>query len=62
MPELTRRRYSERQDCRRVYFGDVHIGTIARRRGESSQPGVLARSPIPRRRSCQVSRAEPGDW
>ena len=30
MPELTRRRYPERQDCWHVYFGDVHVGTIAR--------------------------------
>jgi hypothetical protein len=33
MPELTRRRYRERQDCWHVYFGDVHVGTIARRVG-----------------------------
>jgi len=30
MPELTRRRYPEREDCWHVYFGDVHVGTIAR--------------------------------
>jgi hypothetical protein len=30
MPALTRRRYPERQDCWHVYFGDVHVGTIAR--------------------------------
>jgi hypothetical protein len=33
MPELTRRRYPERQDCWHVYYGDVHAGTIARRTG-----------------------------
>jgi hypothetical protein len=31
MPALTRRRYPERQDCWHVYFGDVRVGTIARR-------------------------------
>ena len=31
MPELTRRRYRERQDCWHVFYGDVHVGTIARR-------------------------------
>jgi hypothetical protein len=34
MPALTRRRYLERQDCWHVYYGDVHVGTIA------IQPGV----------------------
>jgi hypothetical protein len=29
MPALTRRRYPESQDCWHVYFGDVHVGTIA---------------------------------
>ena len=33
MPELTRRRYPERPDCWHVYFGDVQVGTIARRSG-----------------------------
>jgi hypothetical protein len=33
MPELTRRRYSERPDCWHVYYGDVHVGTIAIRIG-----------------------------
>jgi hypothetical protein len=33
MPVLTRRRYSERRDCWHVYYGDVHVGTIARRAG-----------------------------
>jgi hypothetical protein len=32
-PHLTRRRYPERQDCWHVYYGDVQIGTIARRTG-----------------------------
>ncbi len=34
MPALTRRRYPERQDCWHIYFGDVHVGTIARRIGQ----------------------------
>ena len=34
MPELSRRRYPERQDCRHIYYGDVHVGTIARRVGQ----------------------------
>src|SRR4030088_3456395 len=33
MPELTRRRYPERPDCWHVYYGDVHVGTIAIRNG-----------------------------
>jgi hypothetical protein len=33
MPELTRRRYPERPDCWHVYYGDVHVGTIALRTG-----------------------------
>jgi hypothetical protein len=33
MPALTRRRYPERQDCWHVYYGDVHVGTIAIRVG-----------------------------
>jgi hypothetical protein len=33
MPALTRRRYPERHDCWHVYYGDVHVGTIARRTG-----------------------------
>jgi hypothetical protein len=33
MPALTRRRYPERQDCWHVFYGDVQIGTIARRVG-----------------------------
>jgi len=33
MPELTRRRYRERQDCWHVYCDDVHVGTISRRVG-----------------------------
>jgi hypothetical protein len=33
MPELTRRRYPERPDCWHVYYGDVHVGTIAVRTG-----------------------------
>jgi hypothetical protein len=34
MPHLTRRRYPERQeDCWHIYYGDVCIGTIARRTG-----------------------------
>ena len=38
MPELTRRRYRERQDCWHVYYGDVHVGTIARRVGIPHAP------------------------
>ncbi len=34
MPALTRRRYPERQDSWHVYFGDVHVGTIARGVGQ----------------------------
>jgi hypothetical protein len=34
MPQLTRRRYPERQDCWHIYFGDVQVGTIARRVGQ----------------------------
>jgi hypothetical protein len=34
MPQLTRRRYPERPDCWQVYYGDVHVGTIARRIGQ----------------------------
>jgi hypothetical protein len=33
MPDLTHRRYPERQDCWHVYYGDVHAGTIAIRSG-----------------------------
>jgi hypothetical protein len=33
MPTLTRRRYPERHDCWQVYYGDVHVGTIAMRAG-----------------------------
>ena len=33
MPELTRHRYPERHYCWHVYFGDVCVGTIARRTG-----------------------------
>ena len=33
MPELTRRRYPERPDCWHVYYGDVHVGVIAKRVG-----------------------------
>jgi hypothetical protein len=36
MPQLTRRRYPERHDCWHVYYGDVHIGTIAGRTGNPS--------------------------
>jgi hypothetical protein len=33
MPALTRRRYPARLDCWHVYYGDVHVGTIAVRVG-----------------------------
>ena len=34
MPVLTRRRYDQRPDCWHVFYGDVHVGTIARRDGQ----------------------------
>lgn len=40
MPELTRRRYSERPDCWQVYYGDVHVGTLEIRIGNA--PGTDA--------------------
>jgi hypothetical protein len=33
MPTLSRRRYPERQDCWHIFYGDIHVGTIARRVG-----------------------------
>jgi hypothetical protein len=33
MPALTRRRSPDRSDCWHVYYGDVHVGTIAARAG-----------------------------
>ena len=33
MPTLTRRRYPERLDCWHVFYGDIHVGTIAIRSG-----------------------------
>jgi hypothetical protein len=33
MAALTRRRYPKRPDCWHVYYGDVHVGTIAIRSG-----------------------------
>jgi hypothetical protein len=33
MPTRTRRRYPEQPDCWHVYYGDVRVGTIARRVG-----------------------------
>jgi hypothetical protein len=34
MPELTRRRYPEaREECWHIYYGDVHVGVIAKRIG-----------------------------
>jgi hypothetical protein len=33
MPTLTRRRYPKRHECWHVYYGDVHVGTIALRTG-----------------------------
>jgi hypothetical protein len=38
MPKLTRRRYPERPDCWRVYYGDVRVGTIARRAAGAPRP------------------------
>jgi hypothetical protein len=31
MPELTRRRSEDRQDCWHIYYGDVRAGTITMR-------------------------------
>jgi hypothetical protein len=33
MPELTRRRSEHNRQCWHVYYGDVHVGTIAERTG-----------------------------
>jgi len=33
MPTLTRRRSAHRQQCWHIYYGDVHVGTIAERVG-----------------------------
>jgi len=33
MPYLTRRHYPERPDCWQAFYGDVQVGTIARRAG-----------------------------
>ena len=34
MPELTRRRSDDgRHECWHIYYGDVHVGTIAERSG-----------------------------
>jgi hypothetical protein len=33
MPSLTRRRSPDRHDCWHVYYGDVRVGTIAKRVG-----------------------------
>ena len=33
MPNLTRRRSADRQDCWHIYYGDVHAGTTAMRVG-----------------------------
>jgi hypothetical protein len=33
MPELTRRRSEDRENCWHIYYGDVHAGTIAMRVG-----------------------------
>jgi hypothetical protein len=38
MPALICRRYPERHDCWRVYYGDVQCGTIARRIGIAHAP------------------------
>jgi hypothetical protein len=46
MPALTRRRYPDRLDCWHVYYGDVHVGTIARRIGcpaDVDQRALMAR-------------------
>jgi hypothetical protein len=33
MPTLTRRRDPDRTDCWLVHYGDVHVGSVARRSG-----------------------------
>jgi hypothetical protein len=33
MPELTRRRSEHHRQCWHIYYGDVHVGTIAERVG-----------------------------
>ena len=46
MPELTRRRNLEAPDeCWHVYYGDVHVGTIAIRTGspQDEDPSQAAR-------------------
>jgi hypothetical protein len=43
MPALTRRRYPERPDCWHVYYGDVHVGTIATRAGVPVDVGSMGR-------------------
>ena len=33
MPELTRHRSEHNRQCSHIYYGDVHVGTIAERTG-----------------------------
>jgi hypothetical protein len=43
MPELTRRRSEHHpQECWHVYYGDVHVGTIAERVGNLRGNGTAA--------------------
>jgi hypothetical protein len=55
MPELTRRRYPERHDFRHIYYGDVHVGTLAKRPGNPNDSD-------PRGWRCGFySGSQPGD-
>jgi len=42
MAALTRRRYSERPDCWHVCYGDLQVGTIARRAAGAPRPTGLS--------------------
>ena len=46
MPTLTRRRSPDRQDCWRVFYGDVCVGTIARRAGVRNDVEAQAIAPV----------------
>jgi hypothetical protein len=44
-PRLTRRRYLEaREECRHVFYGDVHVGTLTKRVGNVSKDAVTCRA------------------
>jgi hypothetical protein len=42
MPTLTRRRYPKRPDCWHIYYGAVHVGTIAKRVGNPFGTGAAS--------------------